>query len=124
MPIFIYQDKAGSFRPEAIMDDLIAALGITPYVEGAPDGSLVKISVPEGVAQSAVDALIAAHDPNEPSIAEIAAQQQQAVETALKQTDMASIQQAIGAAKDVDTLREATLALSDVVINLKAAVGS
>jgi len=120
MTTYEYAGQPNGFKLEAIMDDLIAALGVVPYVEGATDGSSVRISVPDGVAQAAVDAVIAAHDPSLPSLAEIADAQARAVEAALKQTDAPSIQQALLDAKDVDTLREATLALSDIVINLLA----
>jgi len=103
------------------MDELIAALRVIPYVEGAPDGSLVKVSVPDGVAQAAVDAVIAAHDPNLPSLAEIADGQAKAIDAAIKGVDAFPIQQAIHNAVDVASLREATLALSDIVIDLLAA---
>lgn len=121
MSNYLYAGPPGSFKIEVIMDDLLAALaayGVTPYVQGAPDGAQVSIEVPDGVPQTLLDAVIQAHDPAQPGRAEIAALERESAQAALSKTDMAAIRQAVAGASTVADLRAAALALADVVANM------
>lgn len=114
---FIYQDEPGRFKPEAIMDALIAA-GIPAYIQGAEDGSMVIIETPPDIPQSVVDVIIAAHNPADLSLAELIEKEQIAAQSALDLVNAASLQTQIAGAADVAQLREAVLGLAEVVANL------
>ncbi len=123
MPQYKYTKPQGYFKADLLMDEIIAGLGVVPYLEGSSDGHSVYITLPDSVDRAALDRLIDVHDAGKSSGAERRMAQHAA---ALKQLGMASpaeLARRAAEAKSLEALRAEVAALARLAGHLMVALG-
>jgi hypothetical protein len=126
MKDLMYSGKPGDYKLEVLMDELVELLapsGIVPYVQGAPDGSWVQISLPDGVSEQAIEQVVAAHDPGVVSKAEQVQVAVQASEAALAALDIEGLKTDTLAAKDLSEIQAVVLKLIEAIEQVLIATG-